>query len=543
MWDIHSGAHVFSFAEHYSSDIHSTSTSDGGSLAITGSADFSIRIWDLKSPPVSHTTRYHEGDTTSVAVSPCGMYAVSGGRDSCIKIYDLESMAVLKRLERHQGAVNDVVILRDSKHLLSASADGSICLWNGETEEHVCTYEDPLICSEINCIAISADSELLMSGCEDGQVAFWSVKTGKLLKSFSNHKSAIVVVAFAYSATTKYIISASRDGQVCVRDFYTAKILLSKQSHTDDLLCLDVSRDGTAFASGSKDNECHVVSLPNGSLNAVLVGHRGPVQSVRIIQGGQTCITASADCTLCIWDIHQSECIASLHTDLPILCCDVDRHGRNILYGTKDGWVSVAFYSDQTSPCGDDQNPIMKRLKGVMSPSTSSLTETESSQSSVMINSEANVPPYSVIMVDASSIPLPPSDDEQSSSDDKSSLRSHSSRLTPGEEDTKPREDSQDGAVALISPVTDNGGDEDVNAGSQLPLTLDLAESANDSQFKKSDLDHDVFVEPELPALLKIKSEIVGGELERDSAPSVHEDTDSDKSKTTPPSSSACTML
>ena len=124
---------------------------DGGNLAITGSDDSSICIWDLKSPPVSQTTKYHHGDTLTVVVSTCGMYAVSGSQDSSIKIYDLEPMTVLKQLHGHQGAVNDVVVLRDSKHLLSGSDNGSICLWNGETEELVRTYQDDKTYSVLNC--------------------------------------------------------------------------------------------------------------------------------------------------------------------------------------------------------------------------------------------------------------------------------------------------------------------------------------------------------------------------------------------------------
>ena len=37
-------------------------TVDNGSLVITGSADCSIRIWDLQSPPSSQTTQLHEGN-------------------------------------------------------------------------------------------------------------------------------------------------------------------------------------------------------------------------------------------------------------------------------------------------------------------------------------------------------------------------------------------------------------------------------------------------------------------------------------------------
>ena len=385
VWDLVSGSHLFDLTTKQPNAVHSTSTTDGGALTFTGAADHCIHIWDLKSPPPTQTTKFHASDTLTVALSPCGTYAVSGGQDSHIKVYSLDTMTVLKQLVGHEGAVNDVIVLRDSKHLVSGSSDGSVRLWNGETEELVCTYQDIKLSGQVNAVDVSADSELLMSGYESGHVAFWSVKTGKLLKTFANHKSAIVSVKFARSTTTNYIITASRDSEVCVRDYHSAKIVLSKQTHTSDLLCLSVSRDVSMYATGSKDKECHIVSLPNSSLKSVIKGHKGAVRSARIVGGGKLVLTASEDCTLCLWDISLSECIATLHADLPVLSCDIDRHETNILYGTQDGWVSTALYHDKSS---GKENWMLRKLKGLQSPSSNSLTETDSSTSSAVMKTD-----------------------------------------------------------------------------------------------------------------------------------------------------------
>lgn len=534
MWDLQSGSHLFDLDGH-SDIIHSTNMSDSGNLAITGSADFSIRIWDLKSPPVSQTTRYHETDTLTVTMSPCGNYAISGSQDSSIKVYDLDSLSVLKQFQGHQGAVNHIVVLRDSRHFVSGSADGSVCFWNGEMEVLVHTFQDDNISGGVNCIAVSADSELLMSGSEEGQVAFWSIKTGKLLKTFGNHKSAIVSVAFAESATTKYILSSSRDGLVCVRDFYTAKILLSKQTHTTDLLCLAVSRDATMFATGSNDKDCHIISLPSGSLKAVLTGHKGSVQSVAIIQGGKMGITASEDCTLRLWNIAQSECIATLYADLPILCLDTDRYNRIILYGTKDGWVSTALYHD---PCsGDtsgDKNPTLKKLKGIGSSSASSFGETDStlSQNSTVMSSEIKLQSGPMTIDDAILVPLP-SSDEDSSSVEHGSTASKSSCSEANQ-----NEDLREEMVVPIPPASSIC---DTPQGSS-PLQ-DSPES-NGPQHEKPTLDHDGFIDPAIPTILKIKSEIIASISDHESVHSIYEeaDSDSDKTKTTQ-TSSLCTVL
>lgn len=513
MWELDSGSHLFDLSSEHSTTTHCTSMTDGGNLAITGSADSCIYIWDLKSQPVSQTNKHHDSDTLTVTISPCGMYAASGGADSVIKVYDLDSLEVIKELRGHQGAVNHVVVMRDSKHLLSASSDGTINLWNGETEEVVSTYSDETASSQVNCIAISADSELLMSGNEDGQVMFWSMKSGKLLKAFTNHKSAVVSVAFAQSPTAKYIMSASRDGQVCTRDFHTAKVILSKQTHTDHLLCFAVSRDGTLYGTGSKDRECHIISLRSGSLKSVLSGHKGSVRSLRLLKAGKQCITTSEDCMLRLWDVSQSECIATLHTDLPILSCDLDRHEASVLYGTKDGWVSTALYHDQRTEESTQPHTILRRLKGIESPSSSSFTATDSSQSSKVMETDhgAEVQLVSMNLIDPSSIPLPPSDDEQS-------LQSLESRMSCSQ------------ASSIIQP---SDADQDEINNNQKQLLEKLIPDMNG------------FIEPDVLKMPKIKSDISGSG--NGSLHSVQEEEarpESGRSKTSlPTSSSLCILL
>ena len=550
VWDLDSGSHLFDLGIEHSTT-HCTSMADGGNLAITGSADSCICIWDLKSPPVSQTSKYHNSDTLTVTISPCGMYAVSGGADSIIIVYDLDSMEILKELCGHQGAVNHVVVMRDSKHLLSASSDGWIYLWNGETEEVVRTFHDQKTSSQVNCIAISADSELLMSGNEDGKVIFWSMKTGQFLKLFNNHKSAIVSVAFAQSPTAKYIISASRDGQVCMRDFHTAKIILSKQTHTDDLLCLDVSGDASLYATGSKDRACHIISLPDGSLVSVPTGHKGSVRAVRLLQAGKLCITASEDSTLRLWDVSQSECIAILHADLPILSCDLDRHEANILFGTKDGCVSTAFYHDQSTRDSTQNNPILRRLKGIMSPSSSSFTETDSSRSSKVLDTgqEPKQQPPSVNLIDASSIPLPPSDNEGSlqSLENKSICSKTSSIILLSEETNQSvaHQDLQDNGGTPILAATTTDADSERRLLSQATVEQDETNNSQKQLLEKLTPDMNGFVEPDVSKLLKIKSDVAGGG--RGSLHDVHEEdtlSDSGRSKTSlPMSSSLCILL
>ena len=355
-------------------------TVDNGSLVITGSADCSIRIWDLQSPPVSQTTQLHEGNVLTVAISPCGTYAVSAGTDATVKIYELDTMKLVRDIKGHSDAINHVLVLQDSRRMLTASSDKTIRLWNGETGELLQSFEGHE--ADVNCVALSSDGELLMSGGEDNQVIFWGLRTGKKLKAFTDHSAGVVSVAFAQSSSSYFMISVSRDGQLCIRDFYSAKILLSTKSPTQgDTLCLAVSPDTDFIVTGSTDSTVTVLSIPQGRLKGVLAGHKKAVRSVKILPDCEKCLSASEDHTVRIWGIIDGGCLASLYIDAPVLSCDISRN-MTILCGTRRGWVSTAFY--QANP-NTVTSSLMKKLQGIESSSSSSFTESRSSISASQI--------------------------------------------------------------------------------------------------------------------------------------------------------------
>ena len=355
-------------------------TVDNGSLVITGSADCSIRIWDLQSPPVSQTTQLHEGNVLTVAISPCETYAVSAGTDATVKIYELDTMKLVRDIKGHSDAINHVLVLRDSRRMLTASSDKTIRLWNGETGELLQSFEGHE--ADVNCVALSSDGELLMSGGEDSQVIFWGLRTGKKLKAFADHSAGVVSVAFVQSSSSYFMISASRDGHLCIRDFYSAKILLStKPPAQGDTLCLAVSPDADFIVTGSTDSTVNVLSIPQGRLKGVLAGHKKAVRSVKILPDCEKCLSASEDHTVRIWGITDGGCLASLYIDAPMLSCDISRN-MTILCGTRRGWVSTAFYQANTNTV---TGSLMKKLQGIESPSSSSFTESLSSISASQI--------------------------------------------------------------------------------------------------------------------------------------------------------------
>ena len=356
VWDLKSGGHLYNLPGH-AAGVHSMAITDSGKLAITGSTGPSLQIWDTLSPPVTHTTRLHTDDVTSVALSGCGGLGVCASRHGTICVFETDTMTILQELQPHSAAVSQVLGYKDADKVLSASGDGTICLWSGETGKILTKFEDQEEKSPVNCLAITASKDLLMSGRENGEVTFWNVHTGKKLKTFSDHSTGVLAVAFIKQKKDQFMFSCSKDGELCIREFQTAKIVVSTRLHTGELVSAALAPNATFMVSGSKESTAYVISLPYGTLTAILTGHSAAVNSVKVFSDSTKCVTGSADCTIRVWSIDEAKCLAVLHVDTPVLTCDVN-YNTTILYGTEGGWVSTAaFQSDLCKP-----NALISRL-------------------------------------------------------------------------------------------------------------------------------------------------------------------------------------
>src|SRR5258706_15232019 len=91
--------------EGHSGLIHSVLVTPNGRLIVSGSADKTIRVWQLDSGRLLHTLEGHTASITSLAVTPDGRSIVSGSLDKTIRVWDINSGILERILKGHTGAV------------------------------------------------------------------------------------------------------------------------------------------------------------------------------------------------------------------------------------------------------------------------------------------------------------------------------------------------------------------------------------------------------------------------------------------------------
>jgi WD40 repeat protein/tRNA A-37 threonylcarbamoyl transferase component Bud32 len=286
---------------HFSS-INSIALSWDGKLA-SGSADRTVKLWDLGSNKSFCTFFGHFGLIDTVAFSPNGRFVASGSWDYTIKIWDVETKELVQTLSEHSGWIKCLLISPDGKSLISGSADKTIKIWNLEVWKVEKTFEDK---SAIQAIAISPDGQFLASGRADKTIKIWNLKTGELHLTINAHSDAINALVF--SSSGQIIISGSADKTIKIWQLNNSKLLHTLNSHSQAINSLAINIEGNLLVSGSADKTLKIWHLSRGELLQTLDEHSSGVTAVAIGSQGQgnrlLIASGSQDQTLKIWQFE-----------------------------------------------------------------------------------------------------------------------------------------------------------------------------------------------------------------------------------------------
>ena len=102
---------------------------DGTTLA-SGSADKTIRLWDVATGKVVGILEGHTGPVTAVAFDPVGKSLVSGSADKTIRLWDAATDKTTAVLKGHTDGITSVAVNPDGRLLASGSLDGTVRLWD-----------------------------------------------------------------------------------------------------------------------------------------------------------------------------------------------------------------------------------------------------------------------------------------------------------------------------------------------------------------------------------------------------------------------------
>ena len=150
------------------------------------------------------TLEGHSGGVLAVALSADGHVAVSGSYDNTLKVWDLQTGELLRTLSGHLDWVSAVAQSADGDMVISGSHDQTLKVWDLQTGDALLTLEGHR--GTVKAVAVAADGRTIVSGSQDRTLKVWDVHTGRMLRTLEGHSGGVLAVAL--SADGRVAISA-----------------------------------------------------------------------------------------------------------------------------------------------------------------------------------------------------------------------------------------------------------------------------------------------------------------------------------------------
>ena len=337
IWNVATGESEAELSGH-SSWVNSVVFSPDGSLLVSGSTDGTVRIWNVATRESEAELRGHSHSVESVVFSPDGSRVVSGSFDNTVRIWNVATGESEAELKGHSGVVNSVVFSPDGSHVVSGSNDGTVRIWNvvmGESEAELKGH-----LGGVNSVVFSPDGRHVVSGSDDSTLRIWNVATGESEAELKGHSGIVNSVVF--SPDGSHLVSGSFDETVRIWNVAMGKSKAELKGHSDNVNSVVFSPDGRHVVSGSDDSTVRIWNAMTGEPEAEFKGHLGIVNSVVFSPDGNRVVSGSDGRAVCIWNVVTKESEAELKGHLDSLYSVVfSPDGNCVLFKSNDNTMHI----------------------------------------------------------------------------------------------------------------------------------------------------------------------------------------------------------
>lgn len=260
---------------------------------------------------------------------------ISGSADFTIKVFDLDKERREVTLNSHKNFVNDLVISPNQDFLISCSDDKSLRVWSFPEflEEQVFKA----LGNSFNSVAISPISNAVISCGSDKSVRFWNPSIDEACVLCRTTGIALKV---AVSKDETRIAAGDEVGKIYLINYKKKRLEKELQAHNGPIRDLCFSEDSRYLVSGGGDSAVSVWFIEKMEAT-VMRAHLQSIWAVAISSCGETVISGSSDRTIKVWDVKKGKEKYSMNSIEQICALQIDRDDRYVISGDLKGIVKI----------------------------------------------------------------------------------------------------------------------------------------------------------------------------------------------------------
>jgi WD40 repeat protein len=317
-WSAADGKLTKHFQKVHTDAVLALAISPDDSMALTGSADGSAILWDIKTGEVIRLWRGDSGAVRTVAFSPDGKVALAAVDDTQVVVWDIASGTEINRFTAHKRLVLSAAFspnfVPGGKYAISVSDDKALFYWNVETGDIVRLFQSPS--NRVNQLAFSRDGSRVFGALANGRLAVWDTGTGHILYELTGKNQpddhVVGLWTLAVSLDGHFALVGDSDGSVALWNITNEPQLARLVGHKDQVWAVAMSSDGHRAISGSLDGSVIYWNLDDGSpiqkIQPSDIATRR-VWSVALSPNGSTALIGMDDGELYIWKVGTDKAV------------------------------------------------------------------------------------------------------------------------------------------------------------------------------------------------------------------------------------------
>ncbi|XP_050216982.1 protein pleiotropic regulatory locus 1 isoform X1 [Mercurialis annua] len=296
----------------------------------------------------------HLGWVRSIAFDPSNTWFCTGSADRTIKIWDIGSGRLKLTLTGHIEQVRGLAVSQRHTYMFSAGDDKQVKCWDLEQNKVVRSYHGHL--SGVYCLAVHPTIDLLLTGGRDSVCRVWDIRSKVQAFALSGHDNTVCSVFTR--PTDPQVVTGSHDTTIKFWDLRNGKTMSTLTHHKKSVRAMALHPSEHSFASASADN-IKKFNLPKGEFLHNMLSQQKTIINAMAVNEDGVVATGGDNGSIWFWDwksghnFQQTQTIVqpgSLDSEAGIYAISYDLTGSRLVTCEADKTIKMWREDENATP-------------------------------------------------------------------------------------------------------------------------------------------------------------------------------------------------